>query len=89
MATGPEHYQAAEQLLHIIKRGTDRARVERLSADDIACHIGAATVHAQLALAAATAMAGRIINISYPNGYVTGVSMSDMQAWDTAAGEPT
>jgi hypothetical protein len=75
MATGPEHYQAAERLINA-------ATSEGGSANDTtiarAC-TALAQVHATLAQAAATAMA------AYPNG--TGMHSDDFNAWDKVAGE--
>lgn len=51
VATGPEHYQAAQkELLHAATAGDDAATLY---------HLGCAQVHATLAVAAATAVGNR------------------------------
>lgn len=49
--TGPEHYQAAEELLDVAAKTANGDALERYA-------VAAAQVHATLALAAATAMDG-------------------------------
>lgn len=66
--TGPQHYEAAEAQLYMSERcGSGVVGGWRL---------GIAQIHATLALAAATAMAGREM------------SPVDFDAWDAACGEP-
>jgi hypothetical protein len=69
--TGAEHYAAAEALL-------DEAAItpER---------IAAAQVHATLALAAATAMASRLVETE-EGGEIAAMDPSDQERWDRVAG---
>lgn len=55
MATGPEHYQKAEQLLADVRKA-QASMTGKPSAEHIAQFIAQAQVHAALALAAATAL---------------------------------
>ncbi|GLZ34858.1 hypothetical protein Lesp02_70450 [Lentzea sp. NBRC 105346] len=73
--TGPEHYREAEQLLAYIEDGAyrDRMHLSEAAEHSIAAR---AQVHATLALAAATALAGERL----PFG--------DFAAWNEVAGVP-
>ncbi|MFJ8910604.1 hypothetical protein [Amycolatopsis sp. NPDC102389] len=73
--TGPEHYREAERLAAILLAGKD-SDGWCLNADRVARIGAAANVHAQLALAAATAAASAM---GMPVGY--------WKAWHAVAGE--
>lgn len=76
MATGPEHYREAQEWLTVAANAGSESTEERAIA--AAC----AQAHATLALAAATAMAGRTSNASG----VFGMHEADFEAWDAVAG---
>lgn len=57
MATGPEHYAAAEQLLADVRKA-QASMIGKPSAEHIAQFLAQAQVHATLALTAATALGG-------------------------------
>lgn len=71
---GPDHYREAERLL-VLSEG-DPAELTDY-------RVAAAGVHATLAVAAATAMAGCMDSSGN-----TGLSCRDAVAWDAAAGVP-
>ncbi|MFE5215985.1 MULTISPECIES: hypothetical protein [unclassified Streptomyces] len=73
MASGPEHYEEAEQLLAAAADTDMGSDLERY-------RLAAAQVHATLALAAATAL-----NDPDPNG--DGMREKDYRAWIKVAGE--
>ncbi|WP_410662789.1 hypothetical protein [Amycolatopsis sp. lyj-84] len=77
--TGPEHYREAEDLIARAEDGNRSFEYHQQL-------MNLAQVHATLALAAATAMAGRINN-SYTHGLTTGMSLANVNAWDVVAGE--
>ncbi|MFI9449205.1 hypothetical protein [Amycolatopsis sp. NPDC052450] len=80
--TGPEHYREAERLMAKAEDGNRSFEYHQQL-------MNLAQVHATLALAAATAMAGRL-NTNYRNDSRTaGMHVSDSQAWDVVAGEPS
>jgi hypothetical protein len=69
--TGAEHYAAAEAILDEPEASPER--------------VAAAQVHATLALAAATAMASRLVETE--NGdEIAGMDPTDQEHWDHAAG---
>ncbi|MGW0587424.1 hypothetical protein [Streptosporangium sp. NPDC002607] len=68
--TGPEHYGQAEELLGLADRSP-------MGSDEEHFYLGAAQVHATLALAAATAMTGD--RASYTDE-------PEIRAWHAAAG---
>lgn len=70
--TGPDHYREAEDLLN-------SAENEQTGSDTERYFLGAAQVHATLALAAATAL-----NNHDPNG--NGMPKKEYTAWFSAAG---
>ncbi|MFF9361945.1 hypothetical protein [Streptomyces griseoluteus] len=73
MASGPEHYEEAEQLLAAASNTDIGSDLERY-------RLAAAQVHATLALAAATAL-----NDHDPKG--DGMREGDYRAWINVAGE--
>jgi hypothetical protein len=77
MATGPEHYTEAERLLKGCKNSHGALVIEDGTAEVLA----AATVHALLANAAATALSD-----THPNG--EGMPERDFKEWKKAAGTP-
>lgn len=74
--TGPEHYREAERLLS--GAVTTDNPFPHLRPDEL---LGAAQVHATLALAAATALGARGDGIR-----VVGMHREDLTAWDDVAG---
>jgi hypothetical protein len=72
--TGAEHYAAAEALLDELAEAEDPAR-----------RIAVAQVHATLALAAATAMASRLVETE-EGGEIAAMDPTDQEHWDSAAG---
>lgn len=58
--TGPEHYQKAERLLERVNRAVEQATANTVDevVEMAAITIAAARAHAELALAAATALKG-------------------------------
>jgi hypothetical protein len=70
MATGPWHYEEAERLLELAEHGADR-KIDPHRA------IRAASVHATLALAAATALQA-------PGGDNAGMVIADASEWEQA-----
>jgi hypothetical protein len=73
--TGAEHYAAAEQLL-------EEAAKNPVEADQ---QVAIAQVHATLALAAATAMASRLVETE-DGDEIAAMDPTDQQAWDDVAG---
>jgi hypothetical protein len=73
--TGAEHYAAAEALL--VDLPGDPA--------EAAGKVAAAQVHATLALAAATAMASRLVETE-GGDEIAAMDPGDQRAWDAAAG---
>lgn len=72
--TGAEHYAAAEALID--EAATDPDGGQRLAA---------AQVHATLALAAATAMANRLVETE-EGGEIAAMDPTDQERWDHVAG---
>lgn len=88
MATGPDHYLEAERMRAAADEWADadlgwkanltaQERINQRLAD-----LADAQVHATLALAAATAMAGRTSNVTH----VSGMHEVDFETWDRVAG---
>jgi hypothetical protein len=73
--TGAEHYAAAEALL-VDLPGDPAASAGKLAK---------AQVHATLALAAATAMASRLVETE-DGGEIAAMDPGDQRTWDTTAG---
>ena len=77
---GPEHYAAAEEFLAAAKAdGVEPGEPVQVS------HLAAAQVHATLALAAATAMAGGVITAH--GSVLTALPSADVKAWQAVAGK--
>ena len=82
MATGPEHYRAAERLIEAFQ-GLDVTSRDALAAAHT-CMVEA-QVHATLALAAATALSSRERDGEHdPHG----MDPRDRREWEKAAGGP-
>lgn len=73
--TGAEHYAAAEALLDEVAANPD----------DASQRLAVAQVHATLALAAATAMASRLVETE-DGDEIAAMDPTDQQHWDNVAG---
>ncbi|HEV3360256.1 MAG TPA: hypothetical protein VG247_25860 [Pseudonocardiaceae bacterium] len=73
--TGAEHYAAAEALLDEVAANPD----------DASQRVGVAQVHATLALAAATAMASRLVETE-DGDEIAAMDPTDQERWDNVAG---
>jgi hypothetical protein len=73
--TGAEHYTAAEALLEDVAANPE----------DAGQRVAVAQVHATLALAAATAMASRLVETE-DGAEIAAMDPTDQEHWDSAAG---